>query len=72
MAVQDSGLRARVELRMHELGMNQAALVRKSGVKQAAISHIQTKRTQMLDVPTLFKIADALECDPRWLAFGKE
>ena len=67
----DTGLRARMELRMNELGMSQRDLVEKSGLSQAVVSHISNLRIFMLDGVKIFKLADALECSARWLATGK-
>lgn len=69
-SVKNNGLRARVESRMHELNITEAQLWKKADIAQAALNHILSRRTKMVSVPTLFKLADALECDPRWLALG--
>lgn len=68
----NNGLRARVESRMHELGMTQVELYTKADMQQSALNHILSRRTKMVSVPTLFKLADALECDARWLALGEK
>lgn len=66
------GLRERVLSRQQELGLSQKELVERSGLKQAALSHIKTGRTSELKADTLFKLADALQCDARWLATGNK
>ena len=66
----DTGLRARMELRMNELGLYQRDVIERSGLSQAVISHISNNRIFMLDGVKIFRLADALECNARWLATG--
>lgn len=70
MKSKNTGLKTRIELRMWELNISQKKLVELTDLRQSALSHIQTGRTQMVDAVTIFKLADALQCDPRWLANG--
>lgn len=71
MAFESNGLGRRVIRRLHQLGMAQKDLVEKSEISQAAISHICTGRIKMVEAPAIFRLADALECDARWLATGE-
>lgn len=72
MAFESNGLGRRVIRRLHQLGITQKELVERSGISQAAISHVCTGRIKMVEAPAIFKLADALECDARWLANGEE
>lgn len=68
----NTGFARRLRRNMARKGFTQMLLAERCGLTQGAISHILTGRTSMVDVPTLFKIADALDCDARWLATGEE
>lgn len=65
-------LSTRVKERMHDLGLSQLDVVQLSGVKQAALNHICTGRVKMAGALTIFRLASALQCDPKWLATGEE
>lgn len=68
----NNGFSRRMRRLMARKGFTQTVMAERCGLTQGAISHILTGRTSMVDVPTLFKIADALDCDARWLATGEE
>lgn len=72
MAFESNGLGRRVIRRIHQLGLTQKDLVERSGISQAAVSHVCTGRIKMVEAPAIFRLADALQCDPRWLALGDE
>lgn len=60
----------RIEARLVMLNLTQADLVRKSGIKQALLGQIRAGEVQKVDCIKIFALADALECDARWLALG--
>lgn len=60
----------RVNLRMKEMNLTQAELQRRTGWKQAHTNHVATGRSRMVNGKDIFALADALECDARWLALG--
>lgn len=72
MAFESNGLGRRVIRRIHQLGLTQKDLVERSGISQAAVSHVCTGRIKMVEAPAIFRLADALQCDARWLALGDE
>lgn len=72
MAFESNGLGRRVIRRLHQMGLTQKDLVERSGISQAAISHVCTGRIKMVEAPAIFRLADALSCDPRWLATGED
>jgi len=61
----------RIEARLIILGMTQADLVRKSGLPQGYLGQIRAGDIQNIFMDKLFILADALECDARWLALGE-
>lgn len=67
---QPTSLSQRVNAQMTMLTLSQAEVVRRSGMSQPAISMIMNDKLFVLDMINIFKLADALECDPRWLALG--
>lgn len=71
MAFENKGLGRRVVRRLAQLGITQKDLVERSGISQARISHICLGRIKMVEAPAIFQLADALDCDPRWLATGE-
>jgi len=71
MAFESNGLGRRVMRRINQLGLTQKHLVERSGLSQARISHICLGRIKMVEAPAIFALADALECDARWLATGE-
>jgi len=52
-------------------GLSQARLAKDSGVKQAAISQLETGESQSFKGTTLVSIAQTLKVSPEWLATGK-
>lgn len=72
MAFENNGLGRRVKRRMAQLGLTQRALESMTGISQARICHVCLGRIKMVEAPDIFKLADALQCDPRWLATGEE
>jgi len=58
-------------LRLKELrdakGWSQRELSRRSGVRQATISHLETGKARTLSLVALEKLARALGCDPGYL-----
>ncbi len=71
MAFENMNLGRRVARRMAQLGINQVQLAEMTGISQGRISHIRLGRIKMVEAPSIFKLADALQCDPRWLATGE-
>lgn len=62
----------RVRRMMYALGLSQTELADLTGITQGGIGHIVTGRTKMVNGELIFKLAEALECDPKWLATGEE
>lgn len=62
----------RVRRTMYAIGMSQTELAERSGITQGGIGHIVTGRTKMVNAALIFKLAEALECDPKWLATGEK
>jgi len=59
----------RLKQKRSELNLTQAELAEKAGIKQQSIQQIEsgaTKRPRFL-----FEIANALQCEPSWLLYGK-
>nr|WP_247718979.1 S24 family peptidase [Morganella morganii] len=69
-AIKMSTFGERLFERRSELGMSQDELARKTGVSRVAISKIELGDSQDTRSTNLFKIAEALQCDPRWLLNG--
>lgn len=69
---QDRGLARRVGRRMVALGIRQRDIIAKTGLSQAAVNHICTGRVNTVQAPVIFKLAEALECDAKWLATGEK
>ncbi|MBP2155725.1 helix-turn-helix domain-containing protein [Erwinia rhapontici] len=59
----------RLKQKRSELNMTQSELAIKAGVKQQSIQQIEAGVTQRPRF--LFEIANALQCDPVWLQYGK-
>lgn len=60
----------RLKQKRMELNMTQAQLAEKAGMKQQSYQQIEagsTKRPRYL-----FELAEALQCDPLWLLYGKK
>jgi transcriptional regulator with XRE-family HTH domain len=60
----------RIRERREELGMKPADLHRASGVSISAVLQWESNKTKNLKLDNLFKIADALGVEARWLATG--
>lgn len=58
--------------RRNELGLSQDELARKTGVSRVTISKIELGDSQDTRSTNLFKIAEALQCSPRWLLDGTQ
>lgn len=71
MAYQSNGLNKRVRRMMQATGITQIELAERTGLTQGGIGHIVTGRTKMVGAEIIFKLADALQCDARWLATGE-
>ncbi len=52
-------------------GLKQGALASAVGLTNAAISSMENEKTKSATPENLFRIADALHINPRWLATGK-
>ena len=61
----------RVNARMKQLGLRQTDVVMRGGLSQSALSFVQNGRTKSLGMEQIFRLADALECDARWLPLGE-
>lgn len=51
--------------------MSQEELARRVGISKASVSKCEMGLTSDVYMSTLFKMADAVQIDPRWLATGK-
>ena len=69
--MQPSELGIRVEQRRKELGISQRRLAVLAGVSQGAINQLALGVTQDVHPATLFKLAEVLQVDAKWLAFGE-
>lgn len=58
----------RINERMSELGMTQDELARKAGISQSAVHKLCSGKA--LQTRKLLQIADALNVQPQWLAYG--
>ncbi|CNI74738.1 prophage repressor protein [Yersinia pekkanenii] len=65
-----STLAERLISRRSELQLTQESLAKKAGVTRVAISKAELGMTKNFNSNTLFKIAQALVCDPQWLQTG--
>lgn len=69
--MQQSPIGARMEQRRKELGLSQRRLATLVGVSQGAINQLALGVTQDVRPATLFKLAEVLEVDAKWLALGE-
>lgn len=69
--MQPSELGIRVEQRRKELGISQRRLAVLAGVSQGVINQLALGVTQGVRPATLFKLAEVLQVDAKWLAFGE-
>jgi len=60
----------RIRERREELAMKPADLSRAAGCSISAVLQWESNKTKNLKLDNLFKIADALEVEPRWLGTG--
>ncbi|TAK45239.1 MAG: XRE family transcriptional regulator [Betaproteobacteria bacterium] len=60
----------RIRERREELQMKPADLHRASGVSISAVLQWESNKTKNLKLEHLFKVADALGVEPKWLASG--
>lgn len=70
MKPQPTEFSTRLRETMRAKGVMQIEMAQRCGVTQSAISHLCCGRNNIADVNLLFKMADVLEVDPRWLAEG--
>ncbi|ENP4549413.1 helix-turn-helix transcriptional regulator [Salmonella enterica] len=70
MKPQPTKFSTRLRETMRAKGVTQIEMAKRCGVTQPAISHLCCGRNNIADVNLLFKMADVLEVDPRWLAEG--
>ncbi|WP_336195016.1 helix-turn-helix transcriptional regulator [Hafnia paralvei] len=64
----DSTLSSRIKERRKELGLTQALLAERTGMRQQSIQYLESglaKRTSFI-----LELAEALDCDPVWLKSG--
>lgn len=66
-------MRARIETALQKKGWNQADLVREAASTSATVSNWMNDmvKTDHVKALQLFRIADALGVDPRWLLLGE-
>lgn len=61
----------RIKKRREELGMKPADLARAAGCSISAVMQWESNKTKNLKLDNLFKIADALGVEARWLGTGE-
>jgi len=66
-----TALGLRIAGRRREIKMTQETLATKAGVTKGAVSQWETGDVTNLRLPHLFKVADALGVEPRWLALDE-
>ena len=66
-----SSIGERIEAMLTLRNMTQADLKRKSGLTQSLLGQLRSGEVQKVDCIRIFALADALECDARWLALGE-
>jgi transcriptional regulator with XRE-family HTH domain len=74
MPTKDAGmtdLGRRIFNRRRELDLTQEALAKKAGCTKGAVSQWETGDVHNLRLDRLFKVADALHVEARWLAVGE-
>lgn len=72
MSVEKNDFTRRVNSRMADLGIRQKDIAARTGFSQGRVSHICLGRIKSVESHSLFALADALNCDARWLATGEE
>jgi transcriptional regulator with XRE-family HTH domain len=71
-AKKKNGFNRRVARRIKALGLRAVDVADAIGASQGYISHLRSGYIQSVNMDVLFKLADALHCDARWLATGEE
>lgn len=74
MNMKDEGSTAlglRIRSRRSELDLTQAQLAQKAKCTKGAVSQWETGDVKNLRIARLFRVADALHVNPRWLAVGE-
>ena len=66
-----TALGLRIADRRREIKMTQETLATKAGCTKGAVSQWETGDVTNLRLPHLFKVADALGVEPRWLALAE-
>ncbi len=66
-----NGLGRRVIRRLSQTGTTQKELAAATGLTQSFISHICTGRVKTIGSDLIFPLAEALQCDAKWLAMGE-
>ncbi len=61
----------RLKYARQRASMSQDELAHKVGISKASVSKIEMGLTNDVLMGTLFKMADIMQIDPRWLATGK-
>ncbi|ELG3573351.1 helix-turn-helix domain-containing protein [Salmonella enterica] len=61
-------LASRVKHRRQDLGLTQAEVAERAGIRQQSIDAIESGKT--LKPRNLLQLAEALQCDPKWLLCG--
>lgn len=61
----------RVNARMIVLNLRQKDVCQTCGLSQAMMSHICRGVVQSIDANLMFRLADALKCNARWLTSGE-
>lgn len=72
MTVEKNDFTRRVNHQMQKLGIRQKDIVERTGFSQGRVSHICLGRIKSVESHSLFALADALECNARWLATGED
>lgn len=67
-----SSLGIRIKTRRKELGLTLDQLGVLAGTKKQTINHYETGFSKAIHMDLLFRLADALQVSPRWLATGKD
>jgi transcriptional regulator with XRE-family HTH domain len=74
MMMKDTGATAlglRISSRRRELKMTQEQVAKKAKCTKGAVSQWETGDVHNLRLARLFRVADALQVEPRWLAVGE-
>ncbi|AHG23445.1 hypothetical protein O197_29 [Edwardsiella phage eiAU-183] len=63
-------LAERIRSEMTKQAMTPAQLARATGLSRPFISQLLNGNAESMNSKNLFRMADVLRCDPRWLAEG--